>query len=551
MKRCLSLARKAREFDFIVIGAGSSGSVVASKLSENPSNRVLLVEGGEDDNYLPIHVPSGYLHCIANPRTDWCFKTAPQRGLGDRELYYPRGKTLGGSSSINGMIYMRGVKADYDAWADEVDNEDWRWDNLLPLWKEHEDYHGLRKETLAKHHGSGGRWTVSTQRVYSAAMETFRDAAIENGIPPTADFNQGDNSGVGFFDVNQRDGWRLTAYRAFVVPRTVVKNLEFERSRDGRPRCLFTAKKEVVLCAGSIGSVQILERSGIGEAERLQRIDRDVPVIADLPGVGENLHDHLQIRPVFGVSNVPGGTLNSTLQSWRGKIGIAVDFLKRQEGPLTVAPSCLGAFTHSSEKYRSQPNLEFHIQNLSLAAFGGRAKIVHSPLDSYDAITAAVVNVRPTSRGSVHITSTDVHEPPSIDPNYLDTAEDRQVALDSLRLMRSIVMETAAFAPYNPVELRPTADIVSDEQLLEAVTEIGTTIFHPVSTTRMGRASDSMAVVDGELRVFGVDGLRVADAGVMPHITSGNTAAPTMVIGERCARYILRDHCRSSVEDHL
>ena len=609
-----SASAASREFDYVIIGGGSSGSVLANRLSENAANRVLLIEAGEDDNYFPIHVPVGYLHCIANPRTDWCFKTTAQKGLANRELPYPRGKVLGGSSSINGMIYMRGQKEDYNNWAELTDNEDWMWDNLLPLWMSHENYHGFDKnndssqfnnnsdyldgeETLRRYHGEGGPWSVSTQRTHSAAMEIFREAAIESGINATGDFNQGNNEGIGFFDVNQKHGWRLTAYQAFVhpltrnqpgyrsnltvLPKTLVKKLLFNDTKQGqKPRCIgvvtssfsdnvasskgvngnelfFNSAKEVILASGSIGSVQILERSGIGNAEKLQKITKNHKVISDLPGVGENLQDHLQIRPVFGVSNVPGGTLNSVLQSWKGKFNIGYDFMVNQQGPLTVAPSCLGAFVPSSSQYK-RPNLEFHIQNLSLGQFGSSNnsvndgsvfsqvasalnKIVHSPLDKYDAITAAVVNVRPTSRGSVHITGTDLGDIPEINPRYLSTHEDQCVAIDSLKLMRKIVTSTKAFQPYKPVELRPSADIQSDRHLLEAASNLGTTIFHPVGTTKMGRENDPLAVVDSKLRVIGVDGLRVADASIMPNITSGNTAAPTMAIAERAARYILEE----------
>ncbi len=609
------------KYDFIIVGAGSAGCVLANRLSSDVSKRVLLLEAGQDDSYLPIKVPVGYLNCISNPRTDWLFNTTPQKHLSGRQLAYPRGKVLGGCSAINGMIYMRGQAQDYDHWANHTNDNNWSWESLLPLWKDHQDYHGLNKsddptpfnnnmkymnndeEHLRTHHGVGGPWTVSTQRFYSPALNIFREAAIEQGIPPTGDFNTGDNYGIGFFDVSQRRGWRLTAFEAFVTPlvqknsplyrpnltvlsTAQVQHVIFEESDKGAkvpPKCVgvqaihfknnvesglgvngapsqYFAKQEVILCGGSIGTVQILERSGVGNPEHLSKLEGRKPdIVADLPGVGANLQDHLQIRPVFSVNNIPSGTFNTDLQSFSKKIKMAFDFAMNQRGPLTVAPSQLGAFVPSSDKYSTRPNLEFHIQPLSLGKFGAMSQhfndgslysqireALHtalvSPLENFDAITASVVNVRPTSKGLCHISSLDIAAKPIIDPNYLSTDEDREVAVDSLRLMRRIVMESKAFRPYSPAPVRPGADCITKEQLAAAAAVLGTTIFHPVGTCAMGKEGDDMAVVDSKLRVRGITNLRIADASIMPTIVSGNTAAPTMAIAENCARFVLRNN---------
>jgi len=532
-------------FDYIVIGAGTAGSLMANRLSRDPSRRVLLIEAGGKDNYPWIHIPVGYLYCIGNPRTDWLYETEPDAGLNGRTLRYPRGKTLGGCSSINGMIYMRGQSRDYDQWAELAGDDTWRWENVLPAFKQHEDYY-LGADEM---HGAGGEWRVEKQRLRWDILDAFAQAAQEAGIPHSTDFNRGSNEGVGYFQVNQKNGWRWNTAKAFLRPTChsrpnfelwtgmQVTRLISEASEGGRPRCtgvqvwsgqeMITAHamREVVLCAGSIGSPQILQLSGIGPAALLQR--HGIPVVADLPGVGENLQDHLQIRAVFKITGAP--TLNVLSSSLFGKARIGLEYLLRRSGPMSMAPSQLGAFTRSSP-HHEWPNLEYHVQPLSLDAFG-------EPLHRFPAFTASVCNLNPTSRGSVRIRSPHFKDAPTITPNYLSTSEDRQVAAESLRVTRRIVSQPA-LARFQPEEWKPGTQYQSDEDLARLAGDIATTIFHPAGTTRMGRRDDVAAVVDSHLRVFGIDGLRVADAGVMPTITSGNTNSPTLMIAEKAADWI-------------
>jgi choline dehydrogenase len=563
------MSRK-KVYDYIIVGAGSSGCVLANRLSSNPSNRVLLIESGKSDNFLPIHVPVGYLACIGNKRTDWCFKTAKLKHLGGRQMAYPRGKVLGGCSSINGMIYMRGQKADYDNWAAFTEDEEWKWDNLMPHFKRGEDYYGGENEF----HGTGNEWRVEQARVRWEALDIWMKAAEEIGIPQTKDFNTGSNYGSGYFDVTQRNGWRLNAYQAFVDPvlsrrsnldvavATTVSELLFEddaqigRSRkewgrsgspakctgvkyaagpEGTQEGVIQARREVILASGSIGSVQILERSGIGDGERLSGLG--IPVIrTDLPGVGENLQDHLQLRPYYAVHGLP--TLNTMQKSLLGKLNIGLEYLLHRSGPMSMAPSQVGCFAYSSDE-EERPNLEFHVQPLSLDSWG---EPLHT---SFDAITASVCNLRPTSRGSVHITSRDSNALPVIDPNYLDTEYDRKVAVEAIRLTRKIMTETRTLAAYNTQEVMPGMEKKTDEEILEGIKGCSSTIFHPVGTARMSRRGDRSAdpygVVDSHCRVHGVSNLRVVDASVMPQITSGNTAAPTMVIAELVASRMNRN----------
>jgi choline dehydrogenase len=535
-------------FDYVIIGAGTAGCLLANRLSADPRKRVLLIEAGGKDDYHWIHIPVGYLYCIGNPRTDWLFRTEADAGLNGRELKYPRGKTLGGSSSINGMIYMRGQSRDYDQWAQLTGDASWRWDQCLPSFMKHEDHYKGADAV----HGAGGEWRVERQRLRWDILDAFAQAAQQAGIPHSDDFNRGSNEGVGYFQVNQKDGWRWNTAKAFLRPicygrpnfemwtKAHVKRLRIEAGADGALRCdgaeVWTgdelvhvhATRQVLLCAGAVGSPQLLQLSGIGPADLLQR--HGIPVLQDLPGVGGNLQDHLQIRAVFKVQGVE--TLNTLANSWWGKARIGLQYLLTRSGPMSMAPSQLGAFTRSTPD-QPWPNVEYHVQPLSLDAFG-------EPLHPFNAFTASVCNLNPTSRGTVRIRSNRFEDPPAIAPNYLSTPEDRQVAADSLRLTRRIVAQPA-LAKYAPAEWRPGVQYQSDEELARLAGDIATTIFHPVGTTRMGRDDDPMAVLDSQMRVRGVAGLRVVDAGAMPTITSGNTNSPTLMMAEKAADWLLRE----------
>lgn len=527
------------DFDYIVVGGGAAGCVLANRLSTDPTVSVLLLEAGNDEKWIWTKIPVGYLFCINNPRTDWCYKTESEPGLNGRSIIYARGKGLGGSTLINAMIYMRGQARDYDEWAQLTGDANWTWENVLPVFKRVEDHWRGASDV----HGSGGEWRVEQQRLSWEILDRFAEAAVQAGIPTTRDFNGGNNYGVSQFEVNQKRGTRWSAVRGFLDPVRQRPNLKIITGalsdklliegkqirgiefRLGNEQCCATSRIEAVLAAGSLGSPAILQRSGIGDPDFLRSLG--IKVAHALPGVGNNLQDHLQLRSVYKVEGIK--TLNAQANSLFGKALMGIEYALRRRGPLTMAPSQLGLFAHSDDTVAT-PDLEYHVQPLSLDKFG-------DPLHAFPAFTASVCDLRPLSRGGSHIRDRDPASAPKIAPRYLSHEADRIKAAQALRLTRRIVAQSA-LARYNPQEYLPGNEFTSDEQLAFAAGNVGTTIFHPIGTCKMGRKDDPHAVVDSQLQLLGMQGVRIVDASIMPTITSGNTSSPTIMIAERGAEII-------------
>ena len=529
------------EFDFIIIGAGSAGCVLANRLSANPKNKVLLLEAGGKDTYPWIHIPVGYYKTMHNPRTDWCFKTEPDENLNGRSINYPRGKTLGGSSSINGLLYIRGQARDYDIWRQQG-NTGWGWDDVLPYFIKSED----QERGKNKYHGINGPLSVSNIRIKLDILDQFRNAAEEMGIPKINDFNTGDNFGCDYFQVTEKNGLRCSTAVAYLNPakkrsnlkvdvKAHVKQINFEGNKavgvsywKNGTLINVIANKEVILSAGSIGSPHILQTSGIGDEKKLK--DFGIPIIQHNSNVGKNLQDHLMLRPVYKVNNIK--TLNKTINSFFGKMIIGMEFAFFRRGVMTMGASQLCGFAKSDDS-RETPNLQFHVQPISTDKLGG------SNLHNFNAFTPTVANIRPTSRGEVNISSSDSREYPKIKMNYLSTTEDRQVAAAGIKLIRKIILESQTFKKYNPIEFRPGLEYQSDEEIVRVASDYAQTIFHPVGTCKMG--NDSTSVVSDKLKVHNIENLRVVDASIMPNITSGNTNAPTIMIAEKAADMIISD----------
>ena len=534
------MAESFGSYDYIIVGAGTAGCVLANRLSADPNVSVLLLEAGGKDDYIWTKIPVGYLYCIGNPKVDWGFKTEPEPGLNGRAIDYPRGKVLGGCSSINGMIYMRGQARDYDHWA-QLGNPGWGWDDVLPYFLKSEDNLALEPSDL---HARGGEWRIEKPRISWEILDAFMEAAVQSGLPKVEDFNTGNNQGVGYFHVNQKRGWRWNTSRGFLKPIENRQNLRVVTGAHTKRVLIKEAKAtgvvfdikgaeqaaevkgEIILAAGAVASPTILQLSGIGPGDALR--EHGIAVEHELAGVGGNLQDHLQIRCAYKVERVE--TLNERANSLIGKMGIGLEYLLFQRGPMTMAPSQLGAFAKSDPSYDT-PNIQYHVQPLTLDKFG-------EPLHTFPAFTASVCNLRPESRGTIRLKSANPYDSPSIQPNYLSAERDKQVAAQAVRYTRNIVNQPA-LAKYKPQEFKPGLELETQEDLVKAAGDISSTIFHPIGTCKMG--DDPMAVVDGRLRVHGLRGLRVVDASIMPTITSGNTNSPTLMIAEKASEMIKAD----------
>lgn len=534
------MAESFGSYDYIIVGAGTAGCVLANRLSADPNVSVLLLEAGGKDDYIWTKIPVGYLYCIGNPKVDWGFKTEPEPGLNGRAIDYPRGKVLGGCSSINGMIYMRGQARDYDHWA-QLGNPGWGWDDVLPYFLKSEDNLALEPSDL---HARGGEWRIEKPRISWEILDAFMEAAVQSGLPKVEDFNTGNNEGVGYFHVNQKRGWRWNTSRGFLKPIENRQNLRVVIGAHTKRILIKEAKAtgvvfdikgaeqaaevrgEIILAAGAVASPTILQLSGIGPGDALR--EHGIAVEHELAGVGGNLQDHLQIRCAYKVERVE--TLNERANSLIGKMRIGLEYLLFQRGPMTMAPSQLGAFAKSDPSYDT-PNIQYHVQPLTLDKFG-------EPLHTFPAFTASVCNLRPESRGTIRLKSANPYDSPSIQPNYLSAERDKQVAAQAVRYTRNIVNQPA-LAKYKPQEFKPGLELETQQDLVKAAGDISSTIFHPIGTCKMG--DDPMAVVDGRLRVHGLRGLRVVDASIMPTITSGNTNSPTLMIAEKASEMIRAD----------